>query len=93
MSTEVIQPVAPDIKKKIKVFPNPAQNQINIESESELTDGKATIYNLNGQKMIELPLNNSSTQIDTSNLIVGVYVVKITSADQIIDKQKLIIQK
>jgi hypothetical protein len=93
MTTKAVQPIAPDIKKKIKLFPNPAQNEITIESELELTNGKATIYNLNGQKMIEITLNNNSTQIDTSGLIVGVYVVKITSADNVIDKQKLIIQK
>jgi len=93
ITTEVVAPTVPDVKKKITLFPNPAQNQVTIESGTELTDGKAIIYNVSGQKLIDLPLNNTSTQIVTSNLIVGIYVVKITSANQLIDEQKLIIQR
>ena len=93
ITTEVVVPTTPDIKKKITLFPNPAQNQVNIESGSELTSGKAIIYNQTGQLLMELALNNTNTQIDVSKLIGGIYVVKITSGNQLVDQQKLIIQK
>jgi hypothetical protein len=82
-----------DIKKKIKVYPNPAKNQVTIESDDELSGGIAVIYNFNGQKLIEQPLNSNSTQMDISNLITGVYVVKVSSKNGDTGQQKLIIQK
>jgi len=80
-------------KNKINLFPNPAINKVYIEFESGLTSGLATIYNSNGQKMLELPLDNNTTQIDTSSLIDGNYTVNITSENQLISIQKFIIQK
>lgn len=91
-TTELLTPTM-YYKKKIILFPNPALNQLYIESESELTNGKAIIYNLNGQKLLEFPLNNNSTQIDIRQLIFGIYVVKITSSNQIDSTLKLIIKE
>jgi parallel beta-helix repeat protein len=92
ITTGLITPIMYNTKK-INLFPNPAKNQVFLESESGLTDGKAFIYNSNGQKIIEVALNNNTTQIDISNLIVGDYKVKVTSSNQTIDNMKLIIQK
>ena len=92
ISTGTVVP-STGIKKKIKVYPNPAKNLITIESGESVSDGIVTIYNMNGQKMIEQPFNNNSTQMNTNNLITGVYIVRITSSDGATNEQKLIIQK
>jgi len=64
-----------------------------IEFETGTSSGLATIYNNEGQEIFELQLNENTTQIDTRDLIAGVYIVKITSSNQIIYDQKIIIQK
>lgn len=86
VKTEVLE------SQDIKIYPNPVIDFFTIESKSELTNGIATIYNLNGQKLIEQPLNINKTEINTTTLIKGVYIVKVTSANKNVDKMKLIVE-
>jgi uncharacterized delta-60 repeat protein len=77
-------------KKKIvsslKVYPNPASNQLTISSK-QLTKGeKVEIYNAMGIKMLDvrgkkldssISQGNSSLEIDISSLAKGIYLVKV----------------
>jgi hypothetical protein len=61
------------------LYPNPASTFINIQSKSvEVT--KAQIYNLTGQLVLDQDGLNKSG-IDVSNLAKGIYILKLSSAD------------
>lgn len=87
VTTETI-PV--DSNDNYNVYPNPFYGQLSIEISSTPVNEKVFIYNLNGQQIIEQSLFNSKTDINTKNLSTGVYILKITKDNQIIDVRKII---
>ena len=70
------------IRPEIRVYPNPAGNQLKIKNY-ELKEGEVVeIYSVVGQKLMQLPcrdvINHVST-IDISNLANGLYFLKINN--------------
>lgn len=63
-------------KTKIKIYPNPAQNQIFISGLFQKT--KATIYTALGQKIKDLELENEEP-IAINDLALGIYFLKTES--------------
>jgi endoglucanase len=61
-------------KLKARIYPNPATNLLNIESEVSIE--KVTVYNILGQEVISKSPNTELVTLDVSNLQVGVYIVK-----------------
>ncbi len=59
----------------LKIFPNPAQSNLNIEFHGK---GDMTILNANGQSVLKAPVANHR-QIDISKLESGLYFVKFES--------------
>jgi len=61
-----------------KIYPNPANNSINIDCE---TKENLTIcfFNVLGAKVLETKVNELSNQINISSLTKGIYIVKIFS--------------
>lgn len=57
------------------IYPNPASNLLIIESEN-LKSKSILVYNLQGQIVKQIPINNLKTEIDISQLIQGVYWIK-----------------
>ena len=69
----------------IKIYPNPATTNINIEAESSLAYS-ATMYDLNGKQIVEL-VNPSS--IDLERYKAGTYLLEIkdlTSGETIVER-------
>ena len=75
------------------VYPNPFYGQFSIEKSETPVNEKVFIYNLNGQQIIEQSLFNSKTDINTTDLSAGVYILKITKDNKIIDVRKIIAGK
>ena len=71
---------------KLNLYPNPASDILNIETENELKS--VEIYSIQGQKV----LSAVSKEINISNLTSGLYLVQVTDIDDIIATQKLIIK-
>ncbi len=71
----------------IKVFPNPAQNTLTITTDFELfISSEISIHNLSGQLVKNLGNFNrteSGINVDVSDLISGVYLIKIKNSNQI----------
>lgn len=66
----------------IKVFPNPADKQISIESNKAPLE-QLVIYDLNGRIVKKLNPRNKRVQIDISELAAGEYLIKIRSSEGI----------
>lgn len=65
--------------KVITHYPNPVKEILNLAYDQTITG--VTIYNLLGQKVLEKELNQSSAQINMSELASGNYLVKVESGN------------
>ncbi len=59
----------------LKIYPNPAQNQLFIEHLNH--NAQLTVCNINGQRLIEKSLSDSKSHIDIGFLASGVYFLKV----------------
>jgi len=66
-------------KNNISIFPNPALNNITIESPQKST---IEILNIQGQMILQQPLQQGKTGIDVSGLAKGVYILRLKSNDK-----------
>jgi dienelactone hydrolase len=63
---------------EIKLYPNPASNQINLAITEEQRGGRLQIYNVLGKKLHEHLIKKDNVQIDVSHLPTGTYLVLIS---------------
>ena len=77
----------------IKMYPNPAIDHLTIETPSDLGNGTIVLYNVAGQKIMEQSIKESNTILNTNALTAGVYLVKVSNNDQVIDQKKIMIVK
>ena len=78
------------IDASTEIYPNPANNSLNIVSYAAGINTIA-IYNLNGQQVLNTEVNANQIRLNTSNLAKGVYIIDIKSNDASV-KRKLIIE-
>jgi hypothetical protein len=73
------------ISSNFKLYPNPANDKITIESSTDLSDAVIEIENASGQSVYYSLLNQNvkEYEIDISALANGFYILKITSDNQI----------
>jgi hypothetical protein len=76
--------ISESIEEKLNVYPNPANDKIEIEG---LQAGQIEIINLQGQIIKKINLTDEKTTIDISELSVGLYSIRIKTADGIIVKK------
>lgn len=77
--------------KGVSIYPNPAGNEVNILTEDEVS--VAEIYNISGIVLVIQQLQYGINNIDLSNILNGVYFIKITSPKLESKSFKLIVQK
>ena len=69
-----------DSENEINIWPNPAQNVINIVTKPDLKDVRVHVYSSSGKLIIEdivfILTGNQSFQIDVSNLAQGMYILR-----------------
>jgi Secretion system C-terminal sorting domain len=77
----------------LKLYPNPSKGYFNVQYDNELYKNLSVeIYNMLGEKITTTTISNK--EMDLSLLENGVYFINFIDADnQLIDNQKLIIQK
>jgi len=70
--------------KKIKVFPNPATNVINVLGLTNTTRATIIISDISGNEVIQRQwaIRNKAVSIPIPNLEAGIYVIRITSREQ-----------
>ena len=86
----IINSVDEKINNSTKIYPNPANNFLNIVS---LKTGISSveIYNLNGQLVLNKEVNNNQKTLNISSLESGIYIVDILSENTSV-KRKLVIE-
>lgn len=66
-----------DKEEIFKVYPNPVVDNLMIENGS----GVATIYNISGQRLLEININSDQQLLDVSSLPQGNYVLTLQAID------------
>jgi hypothetical protein len=80
------------LDNKVKVMPNPTTGIVNIEF-SNAFNGKLSIFDVTGKLIDSINiLNLNSKQIDLSNLITGIYLIEISSTNQLVERIKIVKQ-
>ncbi|MDD5570403.1 MAG: alpha/beta hydrolase-fold protein [Bacteroidales bacterium] len=72
----------------IRVYPNPANNEITIETTKQSI---LSICNLNGQELIRQKIEDTKTQVDIRNLTCGIYFLKLIT-NEAVEVRKIIIK-
>ncbi|KOS06874.1 hypothetical protein AM493_13170 [Flavobacterium akiainvivens] len=75
--------------KNVQVYPNPANNVLNINTEENLS---FEIYSLLGAKVMEGIITSGSQQVDLQNVASGVYMLKLQNDSGVQQTTKLIIE-
>ena len=63
----------------LNIFPNPANDNITIINSNFINDQKLSIYNIQGQLLIQQPMLQARTNINISALPVGMYYIEINT--------------
>ncbi len=78
------------IEAGFNLYPNPASENITIESDKVINQYQ--IISMTGKMVMEKIIENNKAVIDVSNLITGVYFIRIQSQDQVITQKIQIIK-
>ncbi|MDR3651544.1 MAG: T9SS type A sorting domain-containing protein [Paludibacter sp.] len=77
-----------------KIYPNPVFGKSMVVTLDTLNNEKIAIYNLSGQRIIEQSLTSSRTEINTSNLNTGIYLVMISdNNNKTIEVRKILVTR
>lgn len=74
-----------------KIFPNPVYGESIIVTSENPGNEKISIYNLIGQALINQPITNTRTEINTSKLLAGIYLVMILKDNKTVETRKIIV--
>ncbi len=70
-----------NIEASIRVYPNPASNQLIVESPNNETSHKIRVVNMEGKEFINTEMRSDSLRLNTSDLAAGTYFVFIASEE------------
>jgi len=79
-------------KNNIKVYPNPASNNLVIEVDESYMNAKISINDSKGAEVLNSSLKSKVSNIDLSDLVNGVYYLEVESSQERMI-QKIVIQK
>jgi len=79
------------VMNELKAYPNPFADKISIDmSNNELAKGMLTLYNAAGKLVYKQSFENQEIfEINTTDLLAGMYIIQITSEDRIYSKKLL----
>ena len=71
----------------VKIYPNPATENINIEFKEPLLPYHLKLYSIYDQKLFEKEIGDRQTSIDIQNLNTGIYLLILETKDQTIEQK------
>lgn len=81
-----------DVATTIKVFPNPANNFISLESSSSALILQVVLYDISGKEIMRKSLDVNAAQIDVSHISNGLYIMEVKNSEGKTSKHKIRIQ-
>ena len=77
---------------ELSIYPNPAENTINITYSNFIGKEVLQIFDTNGRLIVNKSLEGVSTLVDVSSLQSGIYVLKIEDSKRQLTSKKLIMK-
>ena len=74
-------------KLNLQVYPNPFNNEFTINYKLKNSSATLSVYNLMGAKIISQIITNNISYINLSNLVGGIYFLKVIDGNSIITKK------
>jgi len=65
----------------LRAYPNPIKDLLNISYDKEISS--LSIYDLLGQEVLSIAINDNESAVNISNLASGTYLVKVTSNNEV----------
>jgi hypothetical protein len=82
-----------NVKNNILLYPNPANNLLNIKTENLSQSAELKLYDMTGKTVIKSHIQNGSNAVSLEILPAGLYMVHISNAEGLVYTQKLQINK
>jgi hypothetical protein len=76
-----------EIYNDFNLYPNPAKESLSIEMSAFIKDASISIYNLEGQIILQQPIHQSKSTFDISGLTQGLYLIKLITSEGIVVKK------
>lgn len=77
---------------KVQVYPNPANNVVNVNLSAVKGKSDVSIYDVNGRQVLRREVNAVNAQLDISTLPAGVYIIKVKNGVKEVSTTKIIKQ-
>jgi len=81
----------PPANSNYRIYPNPADNSLNIQLDKLYIDAEVHITDVTGRKIYTAQLNSINTTIDVSHWLDGLYICNV-SLDGVINTVKLLVK-
>ena len=62
---------------RINIYPNPANNVLNVKIDNYESDDMITIMDVSGRTLISETITNDQMKVDLSSLSKGLYIIKV----------------
>jgi hypothetical protein len=93
MPSKGITTISEDGFEQFKVFPNPAEDLVNLSFEDMTGTSAVQVLDMNGRVVLESTLSEvNGAQLNTESLNEGVYFIQVLSSDAAYKPQRLIIR-
>jgi hypothetical protein len=79
-------------KQKVLIFPNPANNIVNINLADFKGKSEVSLFDGNGRVVLRREVNSANTQLDISALPAGIYMIRIKNGVKEVSTTKIIKQ-
>ncbi|MFK5855424.1 MAG: carboxypeptidase regulatory-like domain-containing protein [Bacteroidota bacterium] len=76
------------VDNAVRVYPNPANTTLNIESVSNIN--QITVYNIHGALISATNVNAKTQQVDVSNFVTGTYLIQLHTDTGVITKRVIV---
>ena len=74
-----------EVEDNISIYPNPANNVLNVNASSNIN--KVEVYNMLGQNVMTVSVNNTNASINTSSLTQGMYMLKLHTDNGVVNQK------
>ena len=94
-TTGIAKPGEGNTPVVLTVYPTPFGHTINLQLNEPLQTGpyQFNLYNLLGELLLQLPVNNQLSTIETGKLPAGMYVYRVTHYNKILQTGRLVSQQ
>jgi hypothetical protein len=77
-------------KKLIDIYPNPAQDFININFTGLEGNATVRVFDIYGKQVLQQQTNKTNSQLGISGLSKGIYMVKVLQGETVVSSKKIV---